>query len=122
MLDCCVGDRFWELGHALPAAALSDRAVIALPQCRGAPGGYGLAMSRQELGPAGHMSERNVKAALRTQLSGVTASNRRRTSDVFTPTALSSAAAGSGGRRVRIWASTCWAVTWVLRRLGLTAC
>ena len=46
-----------------------------------------------------------------TQLSGVTAFNRRRTSDVFTPRAPSSTAAGSGGWRVRIWASTCWAVT-----------
>jgi hypothetical protein len=56
-----------------------------------------------------------------TQLSGVLVSSRRRTSDVFTPRAPSSTAAGSGGWRVRIWASTCWAVTWVFRRLGLTA-
>src|ERR1700749_1969441 len=51
-----------------------------------------------------------------TQLSGVTASNRRRTSDVFTPRAPSSTAAASGGWGVSIWASTCWAVTWSLRR------
>ena len=38
----------------------------------------------------------------------MTACNRRRTSDVFTPRAPSSTAAGSGGRKVRIWASTCW--------------
>jgi hypothetical protein len=42
-----------------------------------------------------------------TQLSGVTLSNRRRTSDVFTPRAPSSTAAGSGGWRVTICASTC---------------
>ena len=58
---------------------------------------------------------------LGTQLSGVTASNRRRTSDVFTPRTPSSTAAGSGGWRVRIWASTCSAVTWSLRRLGFDA-
>ena len=57
--------------------------------------------------------------SLGTQLSGVTASNRRRTSDVFTPRAPSSTAAGSGGWRVRIWASTCWAVTWSLPAVGL---
>jgi hypothetical protein len=57
----------------------------------------------------------------RTQLSGVTASNRRRTSDVFTPRAPSSTAAGSGGWSARIWASSCWAVTWSFRRLGFDA-
>ena len=57
--------------------------------------------------------------SLGTQVSGVTVSNRRRTSDVFTPRAPSSTAAGSGGWRARIWASTCWAVSWSFRRLGL---
>jgi hypothetical protein len=49
--------------------------------------------------------------SLGTQLSGVTASNLRRTSDVSTPRAPKSTAAGSGSWSVRIWASTCWAVT-----------
>jgi hypothetical protein len=52
-----------------------------------------------------------VGNALGTQLSGVTASNLRRTPDVSTPRAPKSTAAGSGGWRARIWASTCWAVT-----------
>ena len=56
-----------------------------------------------------------------TQPSGVGACNRCRTSDVSTPRAPSRTAAGSGGCRVRIWASTRGAVTSVFRRLGLTA-
>ncbi len=56
-------------------------------------------------------SSLEVVNALGTQLSGVTASNLRRTSDVSTPRAPSSTAAGSGGWRARIWASTCWAET-----------
>jgi hypothetical protein len=42
-------------------------------------------------------------------------SNRRRTSEVFTPSAPSSTAAGSGGWSARIWASTSGPVTWSFR-------
>jgi hypothetical protein len=53
--------------------------------------------------------------SLGTQLSGVIASIRCRTSDVFTPRAPSTTGAGSGGWTVRIWASTGQAVSWSFR-------
>ena len=62
--------------------------------------------------PAPSLEVVNVAGA---QLLGVPASNRLRTSDAFTPRAPSSTAAGSGGWRVRIWASTSGPVTWSFR-------
>ena len=109
-------------GHGLPPqqplpAGLCGR--LWLSQCRSRESCPEIHPQRDEHQPSGRCLA-NVPC-LGTQLSGVTASNRRRTSDMFTPRAPSSTAAGSGGCRLRIWASTCWAVTWVFRRLGLTA-
>jgi hypothetical protein len=86
---------------------------------RAQTGGFGSEPKARTRGSP--MTLGSLGGAWGTQLLGVTASNRRRTSDVFTPRAPSSTAAGSGGWSVRIWASTCWAATWVFRRLGLTA-